>query len=101
MFGVSASAELALTLELRHPDVYGAVLYASPEAGYQPPSVMPRSLPRAYLVAGTLEPFVLENATCWTTALRDAGADVVMTERTGSSATRSGRKSSRPWCSGR
>ena len=47
-------------------------------------SVMPSSLPRAYLVAGTLEPFFLENATRWADALRDAGADVVMTERVGS-----------------
>jgi hypothetical protein len=45
---------------------------------------MPRSLPRAYLVAGTLEPFFLENATRWAAALRDAGADVVMSERVGS-----------------
>jgi enterochelin esterase-like enzyme len=45
---------------------------------------MPRSVPRAYLVAGTLEPFFLENARRWATALRDAGAEVVMTERVGS-----------------
>ena len=37
-----------------------------------------------YLVAGTLEPFFLENATRWATALRDAGADVFITERVGS-----------------
>jgi enterochelin esterase-like enzyme len=84
VFGVSASGELALALGLRHPDVYGAVLCASPGAGYQPPSVMPRALPRAYLVAGTLEPFFLDNATRWAAALRDAGADVVMRERIGS-----------------
>jgi hypothetical protein len=45
---------------------------------------MPKSLPRAYLVAGTLEPFFLENATRWDVALRGAGAHVVMAERTGS-----------------
>jgi hypothetical protein len=45
---------------------------------------MPRALPRAYLVAGTLEPFFLENATRWAAALRGAGADVVMSERVGS-----------------
>ena len=45
---------------------------------------MPNSIPRAYLVAGTLEPFFLENATRWAVALREAGADVVMTERVGS-----------------
>ena len=42
---------------------------------------MPSSIPRIYLVAGTLEPFFHENATRGQSALRDAGADVVMTER--------------------
>jgi enterochelin esterase-like enzyme len=84
VFGVSAGGELALALGLRHPDVYGAVFCASPGAGYRPPSVMPSSLPRIYLVAGTREPFFHENATRWAEALRDAGADVVMTERDGS-----------------
>jgi enterochelin esterase-like enzyme len=82
--GVSASGELALATGLRHPEVYGAVFCASPGAGYRPPGVMPGSLPRAYLVAGTLEPFFHQNATRWAEALRDAGADVVMTERAGS-----------------
>jgi enterochelin esterase-like enzyme len=84
VFGVSASAELALAMGLRHPDVYGAVFCASPGAGYRPPNEMPRSLPRVYLVAGTQEPFFLANASRWADALRGAGADVVMTERTGS-----------------
>ena len=42
-----------------------------------------RCPPRMYLVAGTMEPFFHENATRWATALRDAGGDVVMTERVG------------------
>lgn len=84
VFGVSASAELALALGLRHPDAYGTVLCASPGAGFRPPPSMPRPLPRTYLVAGTLEPFFLENAQRWAAALRDAGADVVMSERIGS-----------------
>src|SRR5262245_19099964 len=84
VFGVSASAELALAIGLRHPDLYSAVFCASPGAGYRPPVVMPTPLPRTYLVAGTLEPFFLENANRWAVALRDAGADVVMTERVGS-----------------
>ena len=84
VFGVSAGGELALAIGLRHPDVYSAILCASPGGGYKPPSVMPSSLPRTYLVAGTLEPFFRDNATRWATALRDAGADVVMTERIGS-----------------
>ena len=81
--GVSAGGELALALGLRHPDVYGAVFCASPGAGYRPPATMPGSLPRVYLVAGTLEPFFLENARRWAAGLRNAGADVVMHERVG------------------
>jgi len=84
LFGVSAGGELALALGLRHPDLYGAVLCASPGSGYRPPAVMPDPLPRAYLVAGTLEPFFLANAARWADALRDAGADVVLTQRVGS-----------------
>jgi enterochelin esterase-like enzyme len=82
--GVSAGGELALAIALRHPEVYGAAFCASPGGGYKPPHVMPNALPRTYLVAGTLEPFFLENASRWAGALRDAGADVVMTERVGS-----------------
>jgi enterochelin esterase-like enzyme len=84
VFGVSAGGELALAIGLRHPDIYGAVLCASPGGGYRPPAVMPSALPRAYLVSGTLEPFFHENATRWAEALRDAGADVVMATRVGS-----------------
>jgi pimeloyl-ACP methyl ester carboxylesterase len=83
-FGVSAGGELALALGLRHPNIYGAVLSGSPGGGYKPTAVMSGSLPRAYLVAGTLEPFFLKNATRWTAALRRAGADVVPRERTAS-----------------
>ena len=79
--GVSAGGELALAIGLQHTDVYGAIFAASPGGGYRPPDVLPRPLPRAYLVAGTREPFFLENADRWAAALRDAGADVVMTER--------------------
>jgi enterochelin esterase-like enzyme len=82
--GVSASGELALAVGLRHPDVYGVIFCASPGAGYRPPAVMPSPLPRAYLVAGTREPFFLENATRWADALRATGAEVLMTERAGS-----------------
>lgn len=84
VLGVSAGGELALAQGLRRPDVYGAVFCASPGAGYRPPAVMPSPLPRAYFVAGTLEPFFHENATRWAVALREAGADVIMTERAGS-----------------
>jgi pimeloyl-ACP methyl ester carboxylesterase len=84
VFGVSAGGELALAIGLRHSHLYGAIFCASPGGGYRPPEVMPSSIPRAYLAAGTLEPFFLENATRWAVALRDAGADVVMSERVAS-----------------
>jgi pimeloyl-ACP methyl ester carboxylesterase len=82
--GVSAGGEFALAIGLRHPDLYGAIFCASPGGGYRPPEVMPGSIPRAYLVAGTLEPFFLKNATRWALALRDADADVVMSKRVAS-----------------
>jgi pimeloyl-ACP methyl ester carboxylesterase len=91
VFGVSAGGELALALGLRHPDVYGAVLAGSPGAGYKPTGVMPSPIPRVYLVAGSLEPFFLDNATRWADALRDAGADVVMRERVASHGNALGR----------
>jgi Putative esterase len=84
VFGSSAGGELALAIGLRHPDIYSAIFCASPGGGYKPPVVMPSPLPRTYLVAGTQEPFFRDNATRWATALREAGAEVVMTERVGS-----------------
>jgi enterochelin esterase-like enzyme len=84
VFGASAGGELALALGLRHPHIYGTVLCVSPGAGYRPCGVMPCPLPRTYLVAGTQEPFFLWNTRRWAEALRDAGADVVMHERSGS-----------------
>ena len=81
VFGVSAAGELALAIGLRHPDRYGAIFSSSPGAGYRPPDALPTPLPRTYLAAGTLEPFFLDNAARWATALRGAGADVVMKER--------------------
>jgi enterochelin esterase-like enzyme len=81
VFGASAGGELALALGLRHPDLYGAILAGSPGAGYQPAGELPGPIPRTYLVAGTQEPFFLANATRWATALRAAGADVVLRER--------------------
>lgn len=84
VFGVSASGELALAIGLRHPDIYGAILCASPGGGYKPPGDMQRRLPRTYLVAGTEEPFFHANAARWAEALRAAQADVIVTERAGS-----------------
>lgn len=85
--GFSAGGELALALGLRNPDVYGVILSGSPGGGYKPTHLMPGPLPSVYLVAGTLEPFFLENARRWATALQDAGADIVMTERVASHGT--------------
>ena len=84
VWGASLGGELSLAIGLRHPDVYGAIFCASPGAGYKPTGKLPSSIPRTYLVAGTEEPFFLENAARWAAALRDAGAEVVMTERAGS-----------------
>jgi enterochelin esterase-like enzyme len=83
VWGASLGGELALALGLRHPDVYGVVFSASPGGGYRPPTVLPSPLPRVYLVAGTQEPFFLENAKRWADALRDAKAEIVMMERAG------------------
>ena len=79
--GVSAGGELSLAMGLRHPDRYGAIFSASPGGGYRPPERMPSPLPRTYLVAGTQEPFFLENAARWADALRAAASDVMMRER--------------------
>lgn len=38
-------------------------------------------MPATYLVAGTQEPFFLENARRWADALRDNGTEVVFEER--------------------
>jgi enterochelin esterase-like enzyme len=83
VWGASLGGELALAVGLRHPDVYGAVLAASPGAGYQPPEELPSLLPRVYLVAGRQEQFFLDNATRWADALRNAEADVAMMQRDG------------------
>ena len=83
MFGASAGGELALALGLRHPEVYGSILSGSPGAGYRPPATLPNDVPRTYLVAGSEEPFFLENATRWSDALRTHGTEVVLAERRG------------------
>lgn len=83
VWGASVGGEFALALGLRHRDHYGVVFSASPGGGYRPPTTLAAPLPRTYLVAGTDEPFFRDNATRWATALRTAGADVVLTERPG------------------
>lgn len=83
VWGASLGGELALALGLRHPDIYGVVLSASPGGGFRPQATLPRTLPRVYLVAGTDEPFFLDNATRWADALRTANADVILKARAG------------------
>ncbi|HVZ98422.1 MAG TPA: alpha/beta hydrolase-fold protein [Chitinophagaceae bacterium] len=84
VFGASAGGELALAMGLRHSNVYGTILCASPGGGYKPTTeAIPSLIPRTYLVAGTQEPFFLENAMRWANALINAGANVVMKERDG------------------
>lgn len=83
VWGASLGGELALAMGVRHPDRFGVVFSASPGAGLRPPEVMPPALRRVYLVAGTEEPFFLENATRWADALRGVDADVVLEERAG------------------
>lgn len=83
ILGVSAGGELALALGLRHPEVYGAILCASPGAGFRPPADLPHPIPRCYFVAGDREPFFRDNADRWVEALRRAGAEVFVTERSG------------------
>lgn len=81
VLGVSAGGELALAVGLRHPDRYGAIFAASPGGGYRPPAVLPPVVPQTYLVAGTQEPFFLENAARWADALRAGEIPVVLCER--------------------
>lgn len=81
--GASASGELALALGLRHPDVFGNVFCMSPGGGYQPPDNLPEKLPRFYFTAGLQEPWFAENARRWATALKSAGAEVLITDREG------------------
>ena len=83
VLGVSAGAELALSIGTRHPDIYGAILAASPGAGYRPPPTFGKDQPNTYLVAGKQEQFFLDNAKRWYDALKDGGVETVMHEREG------------------
>ena len=95
VFGVSAGGELALAIGLRHPDDLrcGLLRLAGrglPTAGCdaEPASAhVPRRRHAGAVLPRERDP-VGDGA-------RDAGADVVMTERAGRTATRSGKKSSR------
>lgn len=84
VWGASLGGELALALGVRHPDIFGVVLCASPGGGFTPASVgLPTAVPRTYLVGGTQEQWFLDNARRWADALSAAGGDVVIEERDG------------------
>jgi enterochelin esterase-like enzyme len=84
VWGASLGGELALAVGLRHPEVYGVILCASPGGGFTPPNGdLPGVLPRTYLVGGRQEQWFLDNASRWADALSAAGADVVIEERDG------------------
>lgn len=84
VWGASLGGELALALGLRHPEIYGVVLCASPGGGFTPASdQLPTAVPRTYLLAGKQEQWFLDNARRWAEALSAAGADVVIEERDG------------------
>ena len=83
VWGASLGGELSLAMGVRHPDVFGTALCASPGGGYRPAPPFEGTLPSMYLVAGEEEPFFAENATRWLDAVEAAGGDVVMHVRPG------------------
>jgi enterochelin esterase-like enzyme len=84
VWGASLGGELALAMGLRHPEVFGVVLCASPGGGFTPASsALPNDVPRTYLVGGLQEQWFLDNASRWADALGTAGADVAFEKRVG------------------
>lgn len=84
VWGASLGGELALALGLRHPELFGVVLCASPGGGFTPATAAwPSVVPRAYLVGGRQEPWFLDNATRWADAFSAVGAEVAIESREG------------------
>jgi enterochelin esterase-like enzyme len=84
VWGASLGGELALAMGLRHPEIFGVVLCASPGGGFTPSSSeLPSVVPRTYLVGGRQEQWFLDNASSWADALGATGADVVIEKREG------------------
>lgn len=84
VWGASLGGEFALAMGLRHLDLFGTVLCASPGGGFTPTGIEPsRDVPHAYLVGGTQEQWFFDNARKWADALSEAGADVVIEQRDG------------------
>ena len=105
VWGASLGGELALAMGLRHPEIYGVVLCASPGGGFTPAGAsLPSEAPRTYLVGGTHEQWFLDNATRWADALSEAGVDVVIEKRVGEQECRPRRfhpHTAKPCCSAR
>ena len=84
VWGASLGGEFALAMGLRHPEIYGVVLCASPGGGFTPADAsLPNEAPRTYLVGGTREQWFLDNASRWADALSEACVDVVIKKRDG------------------
>ena len=84
VWGASLGGEFALAVGMRHPEVYGTILCASPGGGFTPANCdLPSSTPRTYLVGGRQEQWFLDNARRWANALSETGVDVVIEERNG------------------
>lgn len=84
VWGASSGGELALAMGVRHPEIYGAVLCASPGGGFTPAETsLSSEASRTYLVSGTQEQWFLDNAVRWADALSEAGVDVVIEKRDG------------------
>jgi len=83
IFGFSNGGGFAITMGIRHPDHYGAVLAFSlgvgPD-GWGTPEWTADIAPRHYLVAGTLEPFQ-ETTAKWAARLSQIGVEHVHRER--------------------
>jgi len=85
---------------LRHLDIYGAVLCASPRGGYWPPAALPGRLRRTYLVAGTEVPFFLTKPDCGRTRYAAWMATSSCPNGAARTAALSGSTSFRLWCVG-
>ena len=84
VWGASLGGELALAMGLRHPEIFGVVLCASPGGGFTPASsALASVVPRTYLVGGRQEQWFLDNASSWADALSATGADVAIEKREG------------------
>ena len=84
VWGASLGGELALAVGLRHPEVFGSVLCASPGGGFTPTSSeLSSESPAAYLIGGSQEQWFFDNAKTWADALANVGATVVIEQREG------------------